>query len=86
MAVFSPISVVLDDANTELINAVPWYKTVRNFPISDLEASLIDVVVVSTPAGMLGLPFLVRTKSFSAKVSPLNRTSIFLLCLFLCFF
>lgn len=74
---------MLDDANTELINAVPWYKTVTNFPISDLEASLIDVVVVSTPSGMLGLPFLARTKNFSAKVSPFDRISIFFNIFFL---
>lgn len=53
------------DAN-DLICSEPCYKTVTNLRLWDL--SFIDVVLISTPMGMLGLPFLTRTKGFSAKV------------------
>lgn len=49
-----------------LIHAVPWYKTVSTLHLWDL--SFIDVVLISSPTGMLGLPFLTRKESFSAKV------------------
>ena len=54
------------DAN-DLVHAEPWYKTVKNLHLWD--ASFIDVVLISSPVGMLGLPFLTRTKDFSAKVT-----------------
>lgn len=50
-----------------LIHAVPWYKTVSNLHLWDV--SFIDAVIISSPMGMLGLPFLTRNKSFSAKVN-----------------
>ncbi|XP_030477232.1 uncharacterized protein LOC115694254 [Syzygium oleosum] len=49
-----------------LIRSEPWYKTVTNLHLWNL--SFIDVVLISSPVGMLGLPFLTRAKGFSAKV------------------
>ena len=49
-----------------LIFAEPWYKTVKNLHLWN--ASFIDVVLISSPMGILGLPFLTRMKGFSAKV------------------
>ena len=53
------------DANN-LIHSEPCYKTVKNLQLQDI--TFIDVVLISSPMGMLGLPFLTRTKGFSAKV------------------
>ncbi|KAM5551892.1 integrator complex subunit 9 [Rosa sericea] len=50
----------------DLIYAEPWYKTVRNLHLWN--TSFIDVVLISSPMGMLGLPFLTRIKGFSAKI------------------
>jgi integrator complex subunit 9 len=50
----------------DLICAVPWYKTVRNLHLWNV--SFIDIVLISSPMGMLGLPFLTQMKGFSAKV------------------
>ncbi|KAL5543705.1 hypothetical protein UlMin_007489 [Ulmus minor] len=50
----------------DLIYAEPWYKTATNLHLWN--ASFIDVVLISSPMGMLGLPFLTRTKGFSAKI------------------
>ncbi|CAA6662092.1 unnamed protein product [Spirodela intermedia] len=49
-----------------LINSVPWYKTVGSLGLWDV--SLIDVVVISSPMGILGLPILTRNSNFSAKI------------------
>jgi integrator complex subunit 9 len=49
-----------------LIFAEPWYKTVNNLHLWN--ASLIDVILISSPMGIMGLPFLTRRKGFSAKV------------------
>lgn len=49
-----------------LLFAEPWYKTVYNLHLWN--ASFIDVVLISSPMGILGLPFLTRMKDFSAKV------------------
>lgn len=49
-----------------LLFAEPWYKTVNNLHLWN--ASFIDVVLISSPVGIMGLPFLTRTKGFSAKV------------------
>ncbi|KAM7254958.1 hypothetical protein ACFE04_020199 [Oxalis oulophora] len=49
-----------------LIHAEPWYKTVKNLHLWN--ASFIDVVLISSPMGMLGLPFLTRMAGFSAKI------------------
>lgn len=51
----------------DLIFAEPFYKTVNNLHLWN--AAFIDVVLISSPMGMLGLPFLTRMKGFSAKVS-----------------
>ncbi|KAL6957383.1 non-specific serine,threonine protein kinase [Sarracenia purpurea var. burkii] len=53
------------DANN-LICLEPCYKTVKNLHLWDI--TFIDVVLISSPMGMLGLPFLTRTKGFSAKI------------------
>ncbi|TKY49683.1 Integrator complex subunit 9 [Spatholobus suberectus] len=49
-----------------LLFAEPWYKTVNNLHLWN--ASFIDVVLISSPMGVLGLPFLTRMKGFSAKI------------------
>ena len=43
----------------------PWYMT-SEFSLVDV--SCIDVVLISNPQGMLGLPFLTGMKGFSGKV------------------
>lgn len=53
------------DAN-DLIFAEPWYKTVNNLHLWNV--CFIDVVLISSPMGMLGLPFLTRMEGFSAKI------------------
>ncbi|KAG8363697.1 hypothetical protein BUALT_Bualt19G0049400 [Buddleja alternifolia] len=53
------------DANS-LICAEPQYKTITNLLLWNV--SFIDVVLISRPMGMLGLPFLTRNKDFIAKV------------------
>ncbi|KAK9048692.1 hypothetical protein SSX86_032342 [Deinandra increscens subsp. villosa] len=60
----SEIKKLLD--RTNLISAEPYYKTVETLHLWNV--SLIDVVLISSPMGMLGLPFLTRAKGFSAKV------------------
>lgn len=63
----------------DLIRSEPCYKTVTNLHLWDL--SFIDVVLISTPMGMLGLPFLTRTKGFSAKVMAYTICSLhFAIC------
>lgn len=49
-----------------LICAEPRYRTVKNLLLWNV--SFIDIVLISSPLGMLGLPFLTRNKDFSAKV------------------
>ncbi|KAI3448807.1 hypothetical protein Pfo_005472 [Paulownia fortunei] len=53
------------DANS-LICAEPRYRTVKNLLLWNV--SFIDIVLISSPMGMLGLPFLTQNKDFSAKV------------------
>ncbi|KAH9609815.1 hypothetical protein KSS87_001793 [Heliosperma pusillum] len=55
-----------------LIHALPWYKTVTTLHLWDI--SFIDVVLISTPMGMLGLPFLTRSQSFKAKIYATEAT------------
>lgn len=50
-----------------LIHSEPIYKTVNDLHLWN--ASFIDIVVISSYMGMLGLPFLTRKQGFSAKVS-----------------
>ncbi|XP_057976614.1 uncharacterized protein LOC131163841 isoform X2 [Malania oleifera] len=57
----------------DLIKAEPWFKTVTNLHLWDI--SFIDIVLISSPEGLLGLPFLTRTKGFSAKVYVTEATS-----------
>lgn len=57
---------------SSLIFAVPWYKTVSNLHLWDV--SFIDVVLVSSAMGMLGLPFLTRSNGFSAKIYATEAT------------
>ncbi|KAF6138038.1 hypothetical protein GIB67_042943 [Kingdonia uniflora] len=56
----------------DLVHALPWYKTVANLNLWDL--SFIDVVLISSPMGMIGLPFLTRNKNFRAKVYATEKT------------
>ncbi|KAA8519166.1 hypothetical protein F0562_013422 [Nyssa sinensis] len=56
-----------------LINAEPFYKTVQNLHLWNV--SFIDIVLISSPMGMLGLPFLTRAKGFSAKVYVTEATA-----------
>ncbi|KAJ0038092.1 hypothetical protein Pint_23819 [Pistacia integerrima] len=60
------------DAN-DLIHAEPWYKTVNNLHLWNV--SFIDVVLISSPMGMVGLPFLTRMKGFSAKIYVTEATA-----------
>ncbi|URE05802.1 Beta-Casp domain, partial [Musa troglodytarum] len=69
LAVFSPIPAAGAanlDASSGLLRALPWYKTVPGLHLWD--PSLIDAVLVSSPAGMLGLPFLTRNAKFCGKI------------------
>ncbi|GAV79024.1 Beta-Casp domain-containing protein [Cephalotus follicularis] len=56
-----------------LIYAEPWYKTVKNLHLWNV--SFIDIVVISSPMGMLGLPFLTRVTGFSAKIYVTEATA-----------
>ncbi|EPS67339.1 hypothetical protein M569_07435 [Genlisea aurea] len=53
------------DANS-FICGEPLYRTVKNLEL--FNASFIDVVLISNPNGMFGLPFLMRASDFNAKV------------------
>lgn len=79
LAVFSPVPIdyVANDENlcysrkedlgaSSLICAEPRYRTVRNLLLWNV--SFIDLVLISSPVGMLGLPFLTQNRDFSAKV------------------
>lgn len=78
LASFVPIPAVLRASPTaadavsssDLIAAQPWYKTVAGLLLWD--PFLIDAVLVSTPAALLGLPFLARNSKFKAKVVALD--------------
>ncbi|KAL7615730.1 hypothetical protein Lser_V15G04155 [Lactuca serriola] len=61
----TPSSKKLLDSNN-LIPIEPYYKTIEGVHLWNV--SLIDVVLISSPMGMLGLPFLTRSKGFSAKI------------------
>ncbi|XP_060204151.1 uncharacterized protein LOC132632290 [Lycium barbarum] len=49
-----------------LIQAEPWYKTVTSLQLWSIYS--IDVVLISSAMGMLGLPFVTRLKDFRAKI------------------
>jgi integrator complex subunit 9 len=50
----------------DLVCEEPWYKTVKALHL--WEASFIDIVLISNPMGLLGLPFLTQNPGFFAKV------------------
>ncbi|CAH2054628.1 unnamed protein product [Thlaspi arvense] len=57
----------------DLVCAEPWYKTVKALHL--WEVSLIDVVLISSPMGLLGLPFLTQSPRFCAKVYMTEATA-----------
>lgn len=61
----------LDASN--LILSEPYYKTVNDLHLWN--ASFIDIVVISSYTGMLGLPFLTRKNGFSAKIYATEATA-----------
>ncbi|KAJ3708641.1 hypothetical protein LUZ61_012346 [Rhynchospora tenuis] len=73
LAVFSPISRTHSSSSSSppcsdddsLIRAVPWYKTVASLHLWD--PSSFDAVLISSPCGLLGLPFLTRKPGFSSS-------------------
>ncbi|KAK8961784.1 hypothetical protein KSP40_PGU013944 [Platanthera guangdongensis] len=70
--VFNPITAVGQIDPLGFICAEPWYKAAKNLHLWNV--SLIDVVLISTPAGLLGLPFLTRNPKFSAKIYATEAT------------
>lgn len=60
---------------SSLIRAEPRYKIIKNLLLWDV--SSIDVVLISSPMGILGLPFLTCNKDFSAKVTENAISSLF---------
>ncbi|CAK9140265.1 unnamed protein product, partial [Ilex paraguariensis] len=58
---------------SSLIHAEPYYKTVKSLHLWN--SSFIDIVLISSPMGMLGLPFLTRAKGFSAKIYATEATA-----------
>ena len=74
LTIFSPLPVDSHDINIDeekrgngLIYAEPRYRTVTK--LLSWNISFIDVVLITSPIGMLGLPFLTRKKGFTAKVN-----------------
>lgn len=84
LTIFSPLPVDSHDINIDnisfssvdsneenrgngLVYAEPRYRTVTK--LHPLNISFIDVVLITSPIGMLGLPFLTRKKGFTAKVN-----------------
>lgn len=68
----SPRTVKPLDASS-LIKAEPYYKFVKDLLLWDI--SFVDVVLISSPMGMMGLPFLTRNRHFSAKVYVTEATA-----------
>ncbi|XP_022134134.1 integrator complex subunit 9 homolog isoform X2 [Momordica charantia] len=58
---------------SSLIKAEPWYKIVKNLHMWN--PSFTDIILISSPMGMLGLPFLTRQKGFSAKIYVTEATA-----------
>lgn len=63
------------------LDVEPWYKTAE---FGLLDVSSIDAVLVSNPEGMLGLPFLTRTASFSGKVILSLCLSVYTVLMYVC--
>ncbi|CAA7058728.1 unnamed protein product [Microthlaspi erraticum] len=57
----------------DLVCAEPWYKTVKALHLWDV--SLIDIVLISNPMGLLGLPFLTQNPRFCAKIYMTEATA-----------
>ncbi|CAM8932572.1 unnamed protein product [Rhodiola kirilowii] len=57
---------------SDLIHAVPWYKVVGNLALWNIAS--IDIVLISSPMAMLGLPFLTKMDGFCAKVYATEAT------------
>lgn len=57
----------------DLVCAEPWYKTVKTLHL--WEVSLIDIVLISNPMGLLGLPFLTQNPRFCAKIYMTEATA-----------
>ncbi|KAJ6811295.1 integrator complex subunit 9 [Iris pallida] len=67
LSALTPFSPLVPPAAADgLIGATPWFKTLKSLHLWD--PSLVDAALVSTPAGMLGLPYLTRNRNFSAKI------------------
>ncbi|KAL8139910.1 hypothetical protein V2J09_005931 [Rumex salicifolius] len=72
LSAFAPVAAHLGKRDAQAsdlnlgINAVPWYKTAYSLHLWD--PAFINVVLISSAMGMLGLPFLTREKSFSGKI------------------
>ncbi|XP_010557847.1 PREDICTED: integrator complex subunit 9 homolog isoform X2 [Tarenaya hassleriana] len=60
-------------SHSDLVCAEPWYKTVNALHL--LDVSFIDIVLISSPMGMLGLPFLTQNPGFSAKIYVTEATA-----------
>ncbi|KAL8139923.1 LOW QUALITY PROTEIN: hypothetical protein V2J09_005944 [Rumex salicifolius] len=81
LSVFAPVAAHLGKKNAQAsdldlcINAVPWYKTAYSLHLWD--PAFINVVLISSAMGMLGLPFLTREKSFSGKIYATDVTMRF---------
>ncbi|XP_059652788.1 uncharacterized protein LOC132299915 [Cornus florida] len=58
---------------SSLIHAEPCYRTVKNLHLYNV--SFIDIVLISSPMGILGLPFLTRNKGFCAKIYATEATA-----------
>lgn len=56
-----------------LIKAEPCYKIIKNLCLWN--PSFTNIVLISSPMGMLGLPFLTREKGFSAKIYATEATT-----------
>ena len=52
--------------SSKLIRAQPWFKIVTSWHLWNVP--FIDVVLISSPMGMPGLPFLSRVNGFRAKI------------------
>ena len=52
--------------SSELFRAQPWFKIVTSWHLWNVP--FIDVVLISSPMGMPGLPFLSRVNGFRAKI------------------
>ncbi|KAJ0234083.1 Integrator complex subunit [Hirschfeldia incana] len=57
----------------DLVCTEPWYKTVKALHL--WEVSLIDIVLISNPMGLIGLPFLTQNPRFCAKIYMTEATA-----------